>query len=74
MSTRLERANRIMGQLESMGCKPSLYERGSFWRAHVNQAGNFWADHKRPDTAIKIAKESWEKAGLPMDGLADGGS
>ena len=68
--TRLEAAHRIMGSLEQRGCYPSLYKRGRYWRAHVNQCGNFWFDHIRPDTAFRRALQSWEDAGCPMDGMA----
>jgi hypothetical protein len=57
--------------LKRKGCWPSVYCRGNLWRAHVNVAGNYWADADTPEKALFNAVELWQKKGRPMDGLAD---
>ena len=57
--------------LARLGCRPSIYFRGDQWRAHVNMAGNCWADADTPSEALRLAVRMWEQAGRPMDGRAD---
>ncbi|HUV84439.1 MAG TPA: hypothetical protein VMV86_01955 [Methanosarcinales archaeon] len=56
--------------LKKRGCYPSIYCRGNIYRAHINIAGNFWADDESPSQALEKAVKNWEKAGCPMDGRA----
>lgn len=61
----------LLAELEEAGCYPSIYRRGpGLWRAHVNQAGNYWDEAETPWLALAKAKLAWEKAGRPMDGMA----
>ena len=60
----------ILIDLTNAGCYPGLYYRGDCWRAHVNCAGNYWHDDKRPLKAMMTAVALWKKAGKPMDGMA----
>lgn len=58
-------------ELEEAGCWPSISRRGTgVWRAHVNQAGNYWDEAETPWLALAKAKLDWEQAGRPMDGMA----
>ena len=63
--------SRELLDLKNEGCFPSLYLRGDVWRAHVNRAGNFWADDKSPLNAIRRAANMWRNAGKPKDGVPD---
>ena len=67
----MESLSSMLTVLASKGCYPSIYRRGQLWRAHVNAAGNFWADNHSPRKALAMAIEAWEKAGCPMDGMGD---
>lgn len=61
----------MLAELEDLGCWPCLSRRGpNTWRAHVNQAGNYWEDAPTPWLALAKAKLAWEKAGRPLDGAA----
>lgn len=61
----------VLCRLRDLGCFPCLSYRGNgIWRAHVNGAGNFWADARSPDEAMASAEREWERAGKPMDGYA----
>jgi hypothetical protein len=60
----------LLIRLANDGCYPSLYRRGDLWRAHVNAAGNFWADNTTPLNAMREAVRLWRKAGKPVDGMA----
>ena len=60
----------LLTDLANQGCYPCISRRGDIWRAHVNGAGNFWAEHKRPATALRKAIREWKKEGNPMDGYA----
>lgn len=60
-----------LAYLKTNGCFPSVHRRGDLWRAHVNTAGNFWADAETPEKALDAAIELWVAKGKPMDGLAD---
>ena len=62
--------NERMKWLKSHGCYPSIYRRGDVWRAHVNAAGNFWADARTPLEALEEAVKLWQDKGCPMDGMA----
>ena len=53
------------------GCYPSIYRRGNLWRAHINKAGNFWADGESAFAALEDAVTFWVENGCPMDGQAD---
>ncbi len=58
-------------RLAKQGCYPSIIRRGEHvWRAHVNAAGNFWADANTPSKALTEAVQLWRKAGKPVDGMA----
>ena len=57
--------------LKDRGCFPSIYRRGNLWRAHINRAGNFWADGESAFIALEEAVKLWKKKGKPMDGFAD---
>jgi len=63
--------NKRMQNLKKMGCHPSIYRRGTLWRAHVNRAGNFWADDDSPFAALESAVKLWKKKGCPLDGAAE---
>lgn len=52
--------------LKNNGCTPSIYLRGSVWRAHVFRAGNFWEDGRTPTEAMYKAIELWTNAGRPI--------
>lgn len=56
--------------LKAKGCTPSIYTRGSLFRAHVNAAGNFWADAETPRKALEDAVRLWRAARCPLDGIA----
>lgn len=56
--------------LKANGCTPSIYARGEGYRAHVNAAGNFWADAKTPRKAMEDAVRLWKSARCPLDGTA----
>jgi hypothetical protein len=58
-------------KLKDRGCYPSIYRRGDLWRAHVNRAGNYWADGISAFTALEDAVKLWRKSGCQMDGIAD---
>lgn len=60
-------------ELALQGCVPCVSNRGSVWRAHVNGAGNNWAEATNPAAAMRMAIRLWEKAGKPMDGYAASG-
>ena len=62
--------NKRLQWLVKRGCVPSIYRRGSLWRAHVNMAGNFWEDHEDPCQALGKAVVRWKRKGCPMDGKA----
>lgn len=65
--------NQLMLNLSSQGCYPGIYRRTEKrWRAHVNCAGNYWADASTPLRALRAAERLWHEAGKPMDGMADG--
>lgn len=56
--------------LQNAGCRPNISYRGhGIWRAHVNRAGNFWADADSPRKALTDAIELWDSKGRPMDGV-----
>ena len=59
--------------LSSLGCYPSIYKRGNLWRAHVNMAGNYWAERETPALALSAAIILWETNGKQMDGYANSG-
>ena len=60
-----------LARLARGGCYPAISRRGEFvWRAHVNAAGNFWAEANTPYKALAKAVQLWRKAGKPMDGMA----
>lgn len=65
-----------MTALMNKGCYPCVSFRGRnkdgepIWRAHVNGAGNHWAEASTPTNAMKEARKSWEGGGCPMDGYA----
>ena len=54
--------------LQREGCYPCIYLRGTKWRAHVNAAGNYWADADTPSKALEEAVKLWHSKGRPMDG------
>ena len=56
--------------LQSKRCQPALSLRGKIWRAHVNGAGNFWAEGETPFQALENAVKLWKEKGRPMDGYA----
>lgn len=61
----------VLWRLHGLGCFPCISYRGrGVWRAHVNGAGNYWADARSPDEALESAVRDWERAGKPMDGYA----
>jgi len=62
--------SKLLIHLAEQGCFPSIYRRGEVWRAHVNAAGNYWADANTPYKALREAVASWRGAGKPMDGMA----
>ena len=63
--------SKLLRALEKEGCYPSIRLLGpKEWRAHVNGAGNYWADNRTPKRALAKAITLWEKAGRPMDGYA----
>ena len=63
---------KMLIELAEKGCYPSIYCRGSQWRAQVNAVGNccYWADADSPESALREAISLWEKAGCPVDGMA----
>ena len=67
MSDTLEMA---LNELVSAGCYPGIHRRGKMWRAHINIAGNFWAEDTDPVVAVRRARLLWEKKGCPVDGMA----
>lgn len=62
--------NELLLRLSKQGCYPCISRRGDLWRAHVNQAGNYWEERSTPQAALEAAARAWGKAGKPMDGLA----
>lgn len=63
----------LLRVLKEDGCYPCIsYRGGDIWRAHVNGAGNYWAEGKSPRRALRKAIKIWEKACRPMDGYASG--
>lgn len=56
--------------LKDLGCSPSICSRGKEWRAHINSAGNYWADSSTPKKALDEAIRLWENKGRPMDGTS----
>lgn len=59
----------LLIDLANQGCYPCISYRGpNVWRAHVNGAGNFWGEHKRPATVLRKAIRLWKEKGKPMDG------
>ena len=61
----------LLRDLMQQNCFPCImYRGGSIWRAHVNGAGNYWADAHTPLKALMDAVRLWEKADKPMDGYA----
>ncbi len=61
----------LLKRLAHQGCYPSIYRRDEhLWRAHVNAAGNYWADANTPCKALAEAVQLWEGAGKPIDGMA----
>lgn len=57
--------------LQKIGCYPCISYRGAgIWRAHINGAGNHWAEASDPNEALSLAITEWESAGRPMDGYA----
>ena len=61
----------LLKSLARQGCYPAIIRRGkSVWRAHVNAAGNYWADANTPYRALHEAVKLWKKAGKPVDGMA----
>jgi len=66
----MEHLHTVLFRLAGLGCVPSVYRRGSLWRAHVNMAGNFWEDADTPAGALLAAEKAWRKAGCPADGAA----
>ncbi len=63
----------LLRALEEEGCYPCIsYRGGGTWRAHVNGAGNYWAEHSSPKQALKEAIAVWEQSSRPMDGYAAG--
>jgi hypothetical protein len=58
-------------RLAKLGCHPVVARRGKLWRAHINACGNQWDEHDTPSLALDAAIHQWERAGRPMDGLAD---
>ncbi len=62
--------NTLLKRLASEGCHPSIYKRGDLWRAHVNAAGNYWADDTTPLKAMREAVKLWQAAGKSVDGIA----
>lgn len=60
----------MLKDLAKQGCVPSVYCRGGLWRAHVNMAGNSWADASTPLKAMQDAVLVWKRAGKPVDGIA----
>jgi hypothetical protein len=67
----MERLETMLSRLARSGCFPSIYRRGPLWRAHVNAAGNYWAEKKSPSEAMAAAIDLWKSAEKPMDGMAD---
>ena len=62
---------RLLLELAENGNYPSIHYRGNgIWRAHINGAGNFWADSHTPFSALNEAMRLWEKKGKPKDGYA----
>lgn len=62
--------SKLLLDLVTQGCFPSLYYRSDLWRGHVNAGGNYWADETTPLKAMRSAVRLWSKAGSPMDGMA----
>ena len=66
----MDSLSEALRDLAKQGCVPSVYRRGDLWRAHVNMAGNCWADESTPLKALRAAVKLWERAGKPVDGMA----
>ena len=62
--------NKRLKWLKSKGCYPCISRRGEKWRAHVNRAGNQWAESTDPGIALETAVSLWIANGNPMDGEA----
>ena len=63
--------SKLLYALEEEGCYPCISMRSKgIWRAHINGAGNYWAEHSTPKRALNKALALWHKAGYPMDGYA----
>ena len=63
----------LLSELEYLECFPCISLRGpGVWRAHVNGAGNYWAEASTPKKALQKAMYLWTNAGKPMDGYAEG--
>ena len=61
----------LLKSLAEQKCYPCIgYRGGGTWRAHVNGAGNHWADATTPRLALEKAIRLWERAKKPMDGYA----
>jgi len=61
----------VLKELKRKGCYPCVSYRGDgIWRAHINGAGNWWAEDKTPQLAMTKAKKEWEENGCIMDGYA----
>ena len=53
--------------LKAWGCYPCISYRGAgTWRAHINNAGNFWEEGRSPLEALDKAIEIWFKNDCPM--------
>lgn len=64
----------LLLDLSSQGCYPGIYRRSEKrWRAHVNCAGNYWAEASTPLKALRAAEKLWRESGKIMDGTADRG-
>ena len=61
---------KMLKKLASEGCQPAISRRGKVWRAHVDAAGNFWAEDKCPQIALNKAVAMWRSKGSPKDGMA----
>lgn len=66
----------ILARLVAEGCLPGVRFLGKsdgrpVWRAHVNCAGNFWAEARTARAALVKAERAWRRDGCPRDGYAD---
>jgi len=69
----MSKVDTMLQWLDRRGCHPSIYHRGELWRAHINKAGNWWAEGETREKALSEAIRLWYEAGRPMDGEADNG-